>query len=91
MSWDRIAGDWMRYVRNASSRWEKLGEDELETSAGRRDRLAARIQEAYGISREASQRQIDQWQMDQRAPTPGEDEVGERVAGPLDRHARKPG
>ena len=90
MKWDRIEGDWMRHVSNAGSRWEKLDEGQLAATAGRRDHLAAAIQQAYGVSREAAQRQIDQWQMDQRATPPAEDEVGERVAGPRDRGAGPP-
>ena len=40
--------------------------------------LAGRIQEAYGITKEASQRQIDQWLSDQKERQ-SEDEMGEQV------------
>ena len=41
-------------------------------------KLAGRIQEAYGITKEASQRQIDQWLSDQKEQQ-SEDEKGEQV------------
>ena len=83
MNWYRIEADWEHFLGAAKSRWNKLTHRELELTAGRRGELARSIQEAYGITREASQRQIDQWQSDQRA-VQGEDEKGERMAGPQD-------
>jgi uncharacterized protein YjbJ (UPF0337 family) len=84
MNWDRIEGNWKHFVGAAKARWGKLTDDQLARIAGRRDQLAGIIQEAYGITREASQRQIDQWQSDQKGRPPGDDEKGERMAGPQD-------
>ena len=83
MDWDRIQGNWTQHVEAAKAKWDKLTDEQLQSIAGHRDQLAGSIQEAYGITREASQRQIDQWQGDQKA-TQGEDEKGERMAGPRD-------
>ena len=38
--------------------WGKLTDDDLEMIAGERDRLAGKIQERYGISKEEAERQI---------------------------------
>jgi uncharacterized protein YjbJ (UPF0337 family) len=83
MNWDRIEGNWTRFMATARSRWEKLSEDQLRSIAGRRDELAAGIKQAYGVTIEAAQRQIDQWQSDQKMAQ-GDDETGERMAGPKD-------
>jgi len=83
ISWDRIESNWQHFVAAAKAKWDKIGEDQLQAIAGRRELLVGSIQEAYGITREASQRQIDQWQRDQKG-TQGEDERGERMAGPGD-------
>jgi uncharacterized protein YjbJ (UPF0337 family) len=84
MKWDRIEADWKQFVGTAKARWDKLTEDQLRAIAGQREQLAGSIQKAYGITLEASRRQIDQWQRDQRG-TQGEDERGERLAGLADR------
>ena len=40
-------------------RWGKLSEDDLTAVEGRRDQLAGRIQERYGIAKEQAEREID--------------------------------
>ena len=66
MNWDRIEGNWKQFKGTAKAKWGKLTDDQLDVIAGKRDQLAGQIQEAYGITLEASKRQIDQWQSDQR-------------------------
>lgn len=78
MNWDRIEGNWKQFTGTAKAKWGKLSDDQLEVVNGKREQLAGRIQEAYGITREASRRQIDQWQADQREYQ-SEDEKGEQV------------
>ena len=36
-------------------------EEQLDVIAGKRDQLAGKIQETYGISKEASEKQISEW------------------------------
>jgi uncharacterized protein YjbJ (UPF0337 family) len=83
MDWDRIERNWAHFIATARARWEKLTDDQLRAIAGRREELAGSIKEAYGITVEASRRQIDQWQSDQKLAQ-GDDEKGERMAGPKD-------
>jgi uncharacterized protein YjbJ (UPF0337 family) len=84
MNWDRIEANWKQFLGTAKNKWEKLSEDQLLAIAGRREQLAGSIQQAYGITLEAAQRQIDQWLRDQKV-TQGADETGERMAGLADR------
>lgn len=41
--------------------WDRI-EDQLDLIAGKRDLLLGRIQEAYGISRDESEKQLADWQ-----------------------------
>jgi uncharacterized protein YjbJ (UPF0337 family) len=41
--------------------WGRLNGDSLVVAAGRRDRLAGRIQEQRGISKQAADRQIEEF------------------------------
>jgi uncharacterized protein YjbJ (UPF0337 family) len=62
MIWDRIEADWERFKHAAKRRWERLGEQQLHAIRGRRHLLAARITDAYGQTREETERQIADWQ-----------------------------
>ena len=62
MDWIRIAADWQRFKHAAKRRWDRLGEQQLNAIRGRRDVLAARIRDAYGISDAESEREIAAWQ-----------------------------
>jgi hypothetical protein len=62
MEWSRICADWPHYKLLAQARWAKLGEQELDLIAGRRDALVMRISALYGISRDTAQMQLESWQ-----------------------------
>jgi uncharacterized protein YjbJ (UPF0337 family) len=62
MNWDRIEGDWKQLVGHAKERWGKLTDDDLTIVAGRREQLAGKIQERYGIVAEDAEKQIAEWQ-----------------------------
>jgi uncharacterized protein YjbJ (UPF0337 family) len=61
MNWDRIAGNWKQFTGHAKEQWGKLTDDDFDKAAGKRDQLAGRIQERYGIARDEADRQIDDW------------------------------
>ncbi len=62
MNWDRIEGNWKQFKGTAKQQWNKLTDDQLDVIAGKRDVLAGKIQEAYGITKEVSEKQISDWQ-----------------------------
>jgi uncharacterized protein YjbJ (UPF0337 family) len=62
MNWDRIEGNWKQLKGSALQQWGKLTEDQLEVVAGKRDVLLGRIQEAYGITKEETEKQLADWQ-----------------------------
>jgi uncharacterized protein YjbJ (UPF0337 family) len=62
MNWDRIEGNWKQCTGSVREKWGRLTHDQLETIGGKRDALAGKIQEIYGLTREAAERQISEWQ-----------------------------
>jgi uncharacterized protein YjbJ (UPF0337 family) len=62
MNWDRIEGNWNQYKGSAKQQWGKLTDDQLDVSSGKRDVLAGKIQEAYGISKDEAEKQVNAWQ-----------------------------
>ena len=49
MNWDQIEGKWKRVTGLARERWGKLTNNECEIVAGKKDQLAGRLQEQYGL------------------------------------------
>lgn len=50
MNWDIIEGNWKQFKDKAKSQWGKLTGDQLDEIAGKRQELAGKIQEIYGIN-----------------------------------------
>jgi uncharacterized protein YjbJ (UPF0337 family) len=62
MNWDRIEGNWKQFKGQVKEQWSKLSHDQLDAIAGKREQLAGKIQETYGITKEATEKQISAWQ-----------------------------
>lgn len=62
MNWDRIQGSWKSVTGQAREQWGKLTDDDFNIVAGRREQLVGKIQERYGIAKDAAEKQIDEWQ-----------------------------
>ena len=75
MNWDRIEGNWKQFKGKVKEQWGKLTDDEIDKIAGRRDQLAGKIQECYGIGKDEAERQLKAWESDL-----------DRPAGPTRRH-----
>jgi uncharacterized protein YjbJ (UPF0337 family) len=61
MNWDRIEGNWKQVTGRAKVQWGKLTNDDLDIIAGRREQLAGKIQERYGIAKDAADQQVNDW------------------------------
>ena len=61
MDWNRVEGNWKQLRGRAKQQWGKLTDADLTTSAGRREELAGKVQERYGIARDAARKQVDEW------------------------------
>jgi uncharacterized protein YjbJ (UPF0337 family) len=62
VTWDRIEGNWKQFKGKAKEQWAKLSDEALDATAGKREQLAGRIQEAYGTTRAEVEKQIAAWQ-----------------------------
>jgi len=60
MNWDQVKGNWAQAKGDLKMRWGKLTDDDLAYIDGQRERLQGKLQEAYGLSKEEAERQIDQ-------------------------------
>jgi uncharacterized protein YjbJ (UPF0337 family) len=61
MNWDTIEGQWKQFKGRAKQAWSKLTDDDIQNLTGKRDELAGKIQERYGIKKQEAERQIDDW------------------------------
>jgi len=61
MDWNRVEGNWKQLRGRAKQQWGKLTDDDLAMVAGRREELAGKVQERYGIARDAARKQVDDW------------------------------
>jgi uncharacterized protein YjbJ (UPF0337 family) len=62
MNWDRIEGNWKQFKGKVREQWGDLTDDQIDVINGRRDQLAGKIQEAYGISKDEAERQVQEWE-----------------------------
>ena len=58
MNWDMIEGDWKQFKGQVKEKWGRLTDDNLDTIAGKRDQLAGKIQETYGITKDQAELQV---------------------------------
>jgi hypothetical protein len=70
MNWSKIETGWTSYTANAKQQWSKLSEEQLTDTNGKREQLSTQVQQAYGISKEESERQISDWQSRQLEQRP---------------------
>ena len=62
MIWDRIDGNWKQATGKGKVQWGKLTDDDIDIVAGRRDQLAGKIQERYGIAKDEAEKQLSAWE-----------------------------
>ena len=62
MNWTTIENGWNDYKASAKQQWSKLSDEQLSNMHGKREDLAAKVQEAYSLSKEETDRQVSDWQ-----------------------------
>ena len=71
MNWTNIESGWNDYKATAKQQWNKLSDQQLSDTLGRREFLSSKVQEVYALSEEETERQIAAWQskqMDKKSP-----------------------
>jgi uncharacterized protein YjbJ (UPF0337 family) len=59
MSWDTIEDNWQQFKGKVKKQWGALSDDNLDKIAGQRAQLSGKIQDFYGVSKDAADAQID--------------------------------
>lgn len=81
MNWNIIEGNWKQLQGVVRQQWGKLTDDDIEVIDGDREELSGRIQEAYGISQQEADKQIERFAgaIEAAVRDAEESEAGERA------------
>lgn len=61
MNWEQVESRWKQLMGSAKETWGKLTDDDLDQISGKREQLAGKIQETYGITRREAEKQVWDW------------------------------
>ncbi len=61
MNADQIKGKWKELQGEAKRHWGKLTDDDVQTAEGDTDKLAGKIQQRYGKSKDEAEREVNEW------------------------------
>ena len=64
MNSEQFTGKWNQLKGTVREKWGQLTDDDVAQIKGQRDQLLGRLQERYGIAKEAASKQIDEWLAD---------------------------
>jgi uncharacterized protein YjbJ (UPF0337 family) len=70
MNLHRIEGKWQQFKGMVRKHWGKLMGDPLDISSGKRDQLAGRMRELYGLSKDDAERRVRDLENRYRGWTP---------------------
>lgn len=59
MTPDQLEGKWKQATGDVGRKRVKLTDDDIQIVAGRRDQLIGRVQERYGIPKDAATKEVD--------------------------------
>jgi uncharacterized protein YjbJ (UPF0337 family) len=61
LNWEQVESKWEQLMGSAKENWSKLSDEALQQISGKREQLAAKIQETYGITRREAEKQVWNW------------------------------
>jgi len=61
MNWEQVESRWKELMYSAKENWGKLSDDDLQQISGKRQQLAVKIQETYGVTRREAEKQVWDW------------------------------
>jgi uncharacterized protein YjbJ (UPF0337 family) len=64
MNWDQIEGNWKQFKGKVKEKWAQLTDDDLMALTGKKDQLAGKIQERYGIEKARVEKELDEFARD---------------------------
>lgn len=60
-NWDSVGANWKQFRGKVKEQWGKLTDDQLDQIDGRRDQLIGKVQDAYNVSAEEAEQQVDRF------------------------------
>ncbi len=63
VNWDRLEGQWKQQRGRAVYRWGRTMNDELSAILGRYEELVGKLQEKYGIAKDETRHQADEYKI----------------------------
>ena len=70
MDWNIVEGNWKQFKGQVKAQWGKLTDDHLDVIAGKRDQLAGKIQETYGLTKDEVEQQIKDFEANNKNDHP---------------------
>jgi uncharacterized protein YjbJ (UPF0337 family) len=70
MNRDTMKGQWMQLKGKIRQQWGKLTDDDVAQMQGNAEQLIGKLQERYGHTREAAEREVDRWLGEQGTDQP---------------------
>ncbi|HKZ09252.1 MAG TPA: CsbD family protein [Rhodanobacteraceae bacterium] len=64
MNEDKIKGQWKQLHGKLKARWGKLTDDDLQVVDGNTEYLVGKLQERYGMARDAAKKQVQAFDED---------------------------
>jgi uncharacterized protein YjbJ (UPF0337 family) len=61
MNWDLIEGKWNQAMGKVKVKWGKLTDDDVTAVNGKKEQLVGKIQERYGVAKDAAEKQVDEF------------------------------
>lgn len=61
MNWDIIQGKWKQLKGSVKEKWGELTDDELDQIEGNKDKLAGKLQEKYGWTKDRAEAEINDY------------------------------
>lgn len=62
MNEDIIKGNWKQLKGKIQTQWGKLTNDDLDIAEGNREYLIGRVQERFGLARDAAEKQVKEFE-----------------------------
>ena len=62
MNENTVKGNWLQFKGKVKEQWGKLTDDDLDVIEGKREVLAGKIQERYGIAKDEAEKQLSDWE-----------------------------
>lgn len=59
-------GNWKQLKGNVKEQWGKLTDDDINVIDGKRDQLVGKIQERMGLAQDEAEKQVSDWETQNR-------------------------